>query len=905
MRAIRVPLLMPVLTGVVLLMVAVGSYQRDREDAKERWSLEVEGQAHRVEEHLFDVFHSLYQGLRTIARLPGVRAIDRHAENLDQNARRTIQEIYNNLATDVAMSEVYIVPVDLDPESIDPATGKLQEPILTFDELIVGRDADAATGDSGGEAADGAEEVEIFEYRAMRDQLARLRAICPTESTIHDLDYPALSSPEVITCDNRYYSARAPDDRDRSGIVYSVPVFGLDGTLRGCVSGVVLTHALQRCLPDSYYAVLNSTHGYLAGPLVEGVWSEHRADVEAGRAAADLAYSALQPMRVVDHDGGWRLWVGRPNDEFELSPEVIRAFTTAVVLGIVGLGLATGLALREGTTRRRREEERRRTLDLQRARDVAENLSRARSNLIAVTSQEIRTPLDGIVAFADQLLRTELGAEQRSTVEAARQSAHSLIGLLQGILDFSALDAGEVAIDRGEFDLHELLESAVQLMAPVVAARPIELVLLASDDLPERAIGDAARLRQVVSNLIGNAVKFTNQGAITVHADWFLTAERPLLCLRVTDTGTGLDAEVRQRLFEPFTQGEDVSRRFGGIGLGLAISRGLVEAMGGSIELVPAPTGGTAFAVTVPLDLPTIRSVAPRPLAGRRVLVALVRPRILAMVTGDVAALGAEVVHCGGAGAVVDLLRTAAEPFDLVMTEAGDDVPMEPVYQWLQAECPDTGMVLAAGWNEPIRRAESLPACVRELVRLPLGRAALGTALLRSLAAGHRPTVEPATVVAVVEQRPAPEIVGDEVPMVRGTTAATRPVVAPARPRILVIDAHDSSLVVTCAALRRLGFEPVEAGDAAAAVASASRIEFAAVVVDWNLAGGGAAAVVPKIRAGQPVERRESLLVIGVADHPSPAERAACLTAGVDVLLARPLGSRALAAVLQPLTAGR
>ena len=156
-------------------------------------------------------FRDLYQGLRTLARLPGVRVIDRHAKNFDDNANKTFQEIYNNIAVNFNVSEIYIVPVDLDPDLIDPVTQKLEVPIKMYDQLIVGRNA-VDNPDKGDKS--GLPEVETFEYRLLKKQMAWLRAKYGEEDVIHGLKYPAISGPEVITCDNRLIYPQHPDDAD-------------------------------------------------------------------------------------------------------------------------------------------------------------------------------------------------------------------------------------------------------------------------------------------------------------------------------------------------------------------------------------------------------------------------------------------------------------------------------------------------------------------------------------------------------------------------------------------------------------------------------------------------------------------------------------------------------------------
>jgi uncharacterized protein YbjQ (UPF0145 family) len=228
------------------LWVVVQKYRTDLTSAEASFRSLAGQDAQVVAREVSRTFRKIYEGMRTIARLPSVRRIDRHAEQLDADARTSIQEIYNNLANSVAMSEIYIVPVGFDPDRVDPVTQKLECPIVTFDELIVGRNGGAKSEEHEEHEE---EEVEIYEYRLMTEQLAALQARYPREDAIEGLAFPAVCGREVITCDNTRFDPSHPEDRMRSGLVYSVPFYGPDGALRGMVSAVFLTEALRDLLP--------------------------------------------------------------------------------------------------------------------------------------------------------------------------------------------------------------------------------------------------------------------------------------------------------------------------------------------------------------------------------------------------------------------------------------------------------------------------------------------------------------------------------------------------------------------------------------------------------------------------------------------------------------------------------
>ncbi|MFO1009430.1 MAG: methyl-accepting chemotaxis protein [Planctomycetota bacterium] len=323
-----------------VLVAGVGfKYRSDSSMAREHFVADAQARARQVGGGVEGAFTQLYQGLRTIARLPGVRDIDRRGEHFDADARTSVQEIYNNLAVNVAMSEVYIVPLDLDPDAIDPATGQPGAPIITYDELIVGRHADEEQSVQSSEPK--VEEIEIFEYRLMKEQLAWLREHCPDEGTVSGLDFPALCGREVVTCDNSRYSPAKADDSDRSGLVYSVPFFGTDGKLKGCISGVILTHALRDLLPDGSYALACPTHAYVAGANQEDTWKSSLARVRAGEPDPSLAWSETVELPVRDEGASWRLWAGRTQAELVGSAEM-RAARQFALCGLLLSLLVTG-----------------------------------------------------------------------------------------------------------------------------------------------------------------------------------------------------------------------------------------------------------------------------------------------------------------------------------------------------------------------------------------------------------------------------------------------------------------------------------------------------------------------------------------------------------------------------------
>lgn len=257
------------------------------------------------------------------------------------------------------------------------------------------------------------------------------------------------------------------------------------------------------------------------------------------------------------------------------------------------------------------------------ARDQAETANRAKSRFLAMVSHEVRTPLNGILGMADLLRDTPLTPEQTTYVKAVKTSGDALLSLIDEILDFSKIEAGRIDLDAREFDLAALIEETVELIAPRAQAKELEVASYVEDALPQRVIGDAARLRQVLLNLAGNAVKFTDRGGVAIVVESGLWPGDVDVLVR--DTGIGIAPEEQDRIFKEFEQADGgIARKFGGTGLGLSISRRIVERMGGRIAVESVPGSGSTFRVALPLQAatgPGDASFAAPALAGMDVMI--------------------------------------------------------------------------------------------------------------------------------------------------------------------------------------------------------------------------------------------------------------------------------------------
>ena len=308
---------------------------------------------------------------------------------------------------------------------------------------------------------------------------------------------------------------------------------------------------------------------------------------------------------------------------------------------------------------------------LKRAKAAAEAANRAKSMFVAHMSHEIRTPLNAIIGMTSLLHDTPLSAEQRSGVETIRTSGEALLSIINDILDFSKIEAGKLTLDAEPFDLRRCVEETLDLFAARAAKKGIELAYVFEDGVPARVVGDVARVRQVLVNLVGNAVKFTERGEVVVSVRGQREGDAVRCRFAVRDTGIGIPADRRGRLFKAFSQLDpSATRKYGGTGLGLVISKRLVEAMGGTIWVEERAEGGATFCFTILAREVPVVAPAPSPvLAGRRALVVDDNAAAREMPARWMRAWGMHVVTAAS-GAEALTRHTTDGPFDVALVDA-------------------------------------------------------------------------------------------------------------------------------------------------------------------------------------------------------------------------------------------
>ncbi|MDB5531794.1 MAG: Hybrid sensor histidine kinase/response regulator [Hyphomicrobiales bacterium] len=514
------------------------------------------------------------------------------------------------------------------------------------------------------------------------------------------------------------------------------------------------------------------------------------------------------------------------------------------------------------------------------ARHKAEAANEAKSRFLATVSHEIRTPLNGILGMADLLRHGPLAAEQRSYVDAIQSSGTALANLIEEILDFSRIEAGRLELVAEPFEIVPLVEGVAELLAPRAQDKGIGIATTVAEDVPRRLIGDAARLRQVLINLAGNAVKFTETGGVGIRVS-HISGNR--IGFSVADTGPGIAADQQTIVFEDFEQGDgSTTRRHGGSGLGLAISRRIIDHMGGDLRLQSTSSEGSVFAFEIDMaeapsdETQEVGPQAPPPLWGRRVLVVGHSPFETSYLGERLAAAGAD--------------TTRAETVE------------EALARLAQIPAPDVAIVDCALGEDAAREiaaAARKAGVSRNLVLFsPFERRTLGQSTLAGFDGWLVKPVRSASLIARLS----------------GTATASIPMIATAAAAgqvaqnlsVLLVEDNEINALVARKHLERIGAKVTRASDGIEAVDIASRAlrgdraPFDVILMDVRMPGLDGTDAARWIRRLEREHGAKPMRMVALTANAFEEDKRACLEAGIDEFLTKPVDPERLAAAIVP-----